>query len=93
MRLHDARYEQKVSCVCPKLEGPEFPLLQATQKQKGELDLTTASAAQVKRYRTAPERMQSLFKSNSNLYFKSTVWRCNLHKIMYAYLKCKCGEL
>ena len=62
MKLHDAECEQKASWMCPKLEGPEFPLLQATQKQKGELDLTTASAAQVKRYRRAPE-MQSLFKT------------------------------
>ena len=62
MKLHDAECEQKASWMCPKLEGPEFPLLQATQKQKGELDLTTASAAQVKRYMRAPE-MQSLFKT------------------------------
>ena len=69
MELHDAGYEQKVSWMCPKLEGPEFPLLQATRTQKGELDLTTASAAQVKRYRRAPE-MQSLFKTfaSSQLY-------------------------
>ena len=62
MKLHNAGCEQKASWMCPKLEGPEFPLLQATRKQKGELDLTTASAAQVKRYRGAPET-QSLFKT------------------------------
>lgn len=46
--LDDARKEQKVNWACPKQEGPDFLPIQATWKQKRELDLLTASAAQMR---------------------------------------------